>query len=106
MNTRINLLNNQRKHILFERYILFLVLFFAWVSDCCLTATQQLFSYIMATTSGVSRVWQVGHVPWAPRTKIGFYIYYLLIISPGIHVYVYYMVFAKLLQENYLKNLF
>ena len=38
-------------------------------------------------------------------TKIAFYIYYLLIISPGIHVYVYYMVFAKLLQENYLKNL-
>ena len=39
-------------------------------------------------------------------TTIAFYIYYLLIISPGIHVYVYYMVFAKLLQENYLKNLF
>jgi len=39
-------------------------------------------------------------------TKIAFYIYYLLIISPGIHVYAYYMVFAKLLQENYLKNLF
>ena len=39
-------------------------------------------------------------------TKIALYIYYLLIISPGIHVYVYYMVFAKLLQENYLKNLF
>jgi len=39
-------------------------------------------------------------------TKIAFYIYYLLIISPGIHVYVYYMVIAKLLQENYLKNLF
>ena len=39
-------------------------------------------------------------------TKIAFYVYYLLIISPGIHVYVYYMVFAKLLQENYLKNLF
>jgi hypothetical protein len=39
-------------------------------------------------------------------TKIAFYIYYLLIISPGIHVYVYYMVFAKLLQENYLKNHF
>jgi hypothetical protein len=39
-------------------------------------------------------------------TKIAFYIYYLLIISPGIHVYVYYMVFAKLLQENYLNNLF
>ena len=38
-------------------------------------------------------------------TEIAFYIYYLLIISPGIHVYVYYMVFAKLLQENYLKNL-
>jgi hypothetical protein len=37
-------------------------------------------------------------------TKIAFYIYYLLIISPGIHVYVYYMVFAKLLQENYLRN--
>jgi hypothetical protein len=35
-------------------------------------------------------------------TKIAFYIYYLLIISPGIHVYVYYMVFAKLFQENYL----
>jgi len=31
--------------------------------------------------------------------KIAFYIYYLLIISPGSHVYVYYMVFAKLLQE-------
>ena len=39
-------------------------------------------------------------------TKIAFYIYYLLIISPDIHVYVYYMIFAKLLQENYLKNLF
>ena len=39
-------------------------------------------------------------------TKIAFYIYDLLIISPGIHVYVYYMGFAKLLQENYLKNLF
>jgi hypothetical protein len=39
-------------------------------------------------------------------TKIAFYIYYLLIISPGIHVYMYYMVFAKLLQKNYLKNLF
>jgi hypothetical protein len=39
-------------------------------------------------------------------TKIALYIYYLLIISPGIHVYVYYMVFAKLLQENYLKSLF
>ena len=39
------------------------------------------------------------------NTKITFYIYYLL-ISPGIHVYVYYMVFAKLLQENDLKNLF
>jgi len=39
-------------------------------------------------------------------TKIAFYIYYLFIISQGIHVYVYYMVFAKLLQENYLKNLY
>jgi hypothetical protein len=39
-------------------------------------------------------------------TNIVFYIYYLLIISPGVHVYVYYMVFAKLFQENYLKNLF
>jgi hypothetical protein len=39
-------------------------------------------------------------------TNIAFYIYYLLIISPGNHVYVYYMGFAKLLQENYLKNLF
>jgi len=38
-------------------------------------------------------------------TKIAFYIYHLLIIYPGIHVYVYYMVFAKLFQENYLKNL-
>ena len=38
--------------------------------------------------------------------KITFYICYLLIISPGIHVYVYYMILAKLLQENYLKNLF
>jgi hypothetical protein len=32
-------------------------------------------------------------------TKIAFYIYYLLIISPCIHVYVYYMVFAKLLKN-------
>ena len=39
-------------------------------------------------------------------TKIAFYIYYLLIISPCIHVYVYNMVFAILLQENYLRNLF
>jgi hypothetical protein len=39
-------------------------------------------------------------------TKIAFCIYYLLIISPGIHVYVYYMVFAKLFQENYLKESF
>jgi hypothetical protein len=39
-------------------------------------------------------------------TNIAFYIYYLLIISPGSHVYVYYMVFAKLLQGNYLKNRF
>ena len=39
-------------------------------------------------------------------TKIAFYNYHLLIISPGIHVYVYYMVFAKLLQENYLKIFF
>ena len=39
-------------------------------------------------------------------TKIAFYIYYLLIISPSIHVYVYYVVFAKLLQENYLKKSF
>ena len=35
--------------------------------------------------------------------NFAFYIYYLLIISPGIHVYVYYMVFAKLLKENYFK---
>jgi hypothetical protein len=32
--------------------------------------------------------------------NIAFYIYYLLIISPGIHVYVYYRVFAKLLQKK------
>jgi hypothetical protein len=38
-------------------------------------------------------------------TTIAFYIYNLLIISPGIHAYVYYMVFAKLLQGNYLKNI-
>ena len=35
-------------------------------------------------------------------TKIAFYICYLLIISPGIHVYVYYMVFAKLLKKSFL----
>ena len=54
------------------------------------------------------------HKPGAYLQKIAsmavlfaFYIYYLLIISPGIiHFYVYYMVFAKLLQENYFKNLF
>ena len=34
-------------------------------------------------------------------TKIAFYIYYLLIISPGIHVYVYYMSFAKLLKKKF-----
>ena len=45
-------------------------------------------------------------IPPMASTKIAFYIYYLLIISPGIHVYVYYMIFAKLLQENYLNNLF
>jgi hypothetical protein len=47
-------------------------------------------------------------IPSMTSTKIAFYIYYLLIliISPGIHVYVYYMAFAKLLQENYFKNLF
>jgi hypothetical protein len=39
-------------------------------------------------------------------TKFALYNYHLLIISPGIHVYVYYMVFAKLLQENYLKIFF
>jgi hypothetical protein len=39
-------------------------------------------------------------------TKIAVYIYYLLIISPGIHVYVYYMVFAKSLQEKFLLNFF
>jgi hypothetical protein len=39
-------------------------------------------------------------------TKIAFYFYYLLIISPGIHVYVYYMIFTKLLQENYFKIFF
>jgi hypothetical protein len=33
-------------------------------------------------------------------TKIAFYIYYLLIISPGIHVYVYYMVL-----QNYFKKI-
>jgi hypothetical protein len=38
-------------------------------------------------------------------TKIAFNIHYLIIISAGINVYVYYMVFAKLLQENYLKNM-
>ena len=39
-------------------------------------------------------------------TRITFYIYYLLIISPSIHVYAYYMVSAKLLQENDLKFFF
>jgi hypothetical protein len=34
-------------------------------------------------------------------TNIALYIYHLLIISPCIHFYVYYMFFAKLLQENY-----
>jgi hypothetical protein len=29
-------------------------------------------------------------------TKIAFNIHYLIIISPGINVYVYYMVFAKI----------
>ena len=48
-------------------------------------------------------LWKI--VPIASTNNV-FYIYYLLIISPGVHVYVYYMVFAKLLQENYLKNLF
>lgn len=38
-------------------------------------------------------------------TEIAFYIYYLLIISPGSQVYVQYLGFAKFLQENYLNNL-
>jgi len=37
-------------------------------------------------------------------TKIALYIYYLLIISPGIHVYVYYMVFSILLQFLFMKS--
>ena len=37
--------------------------------------------------------------------KITFYIYYLLIVSPGIHVYVYYMFFAKLLKKNKIKKI-
>ena len=51
------------------------------------------------------------------NTKIVFYIYYILIISPGLHLlfinnfsrYSCLCVlhgFCKLLQENYLKNLF
>jgi hypothetical protein len=41
-------------------------------------------------------------------TEIVFYIYNLIIIivSPAIHGYVYYMVFAKLLQEMYFNNCF
>ena len=37
-------------------------------------------------------------------TKIAFYIYYLLIISPGIHVYVYYMVFCKITSRKLFKK--
>jgi predicted nucleotide-binding protein (sugar kinase/HSP70/actin superfamily) len=41
-------------------------------------------------------------------TEIALCIYNVIIImvSSDIHNYVYYMIFAKLLQENYLNNLF
>jgi hypothetical protein len=41
-------------------------------------------------------------------TEIAFYIYDLIIIivSPDIHGYVHYMVFAKSLQEMYFNNCF
>ena len=68
--------------------------------ECDLLQTQGAhFCHICAG----AYLWKIA--PMA-STKIRFYICYLLIISPGIHVYVYYMVLAKLLQENYLKNLF
>ena len=37
-------------------------------------------------------------------TKIAFYIYNLLIISPGIHVYVYYMVFFNIISRTLFKK--
>ena len=33
-------------------------------------------------------------------TKIAFYIYYLLIISPGIHIYVYYRITSRKLFKK------
>ena len=40
-------------------------------------------------------------------TKIAFYIYYLLIISPGIHVYVYYIHgFCKITSRKLFKKSF
>ena len=35
----------------------FSIISFNWVSDCCLTPTQQFFSYIMAVTSYFSMRW-------------------------------------------------
>jgi hypothetical protein len=65
--------------------------------------TNRYYDIVMTVTNAGAYLRKI--TPMA-STKIAFYIYYLLIISPGIHVYVYYMVCAKLLQENYLKNLF
>ena len=64
------------------------------------------YSYHMITITTAPAVAYLRKIEPMASTKIAFYIYYLLIISPGIHVYVYYMVFAKLLQDNYFKNLF
>ena len=89
------------------------------VTDFLLSVNSVYFSQYLIGSHGVDcsydkynrlcALWPEAYIrkiaPMA-STNIAFYIYYLLIISPGNHVYVYYMGFAKLLQENYLKNLF
>ena len=53
-------------------------------------------------SSGVY-LWKIAPMP---STKIAFYIYYLLIISPGIHVYVYYIIFCKITSRKLSKKYF
>jgi hypothetical protein len=44
------------------------------VSDCCLTPTQQFFSYIMARTSYFSMRWWSGSLCTRPTCLVGFFI--------------------------------
>jgi len=43
-----------------------------WMSDCCLTPTPQLFSYIMARTSYFSMKWRWGPLYTRPTSLFWF----------------------------------